>query len=602
MKLTRVTVVALAAITLMVSTRTASARSFTSLSDVQHCVPTAQGVWVATNGGMARVSYSGRVLGSWTKLDGLPGTRISTIVADGTKLIVGGEAGVAVTELVNGKLTVQRRISGANVRSLTRYKNVVYAGTWGKGVMRVDLVHNRLRSVAFAGGRTKFRKRVTTLAVHDNKLLAGTAGSGVFTMTPNGILVPRTDISKTALVWSLMSDGRDLLVGSVDGLHRVTASGTRLLHNADTRALARDGQRIVAASFGSGIRSVLSARTRRLRGAPAKAVFGQAVSVTSHGACVGGKTGLWLRRKSATSWQAARLGGLPANDISTIAADGARLWIGMFDHGVAVMENGVARAVGAGVIDPHVNSIAIEKPGTAQAKVWIATANGLFTVRGKHIVSYKMRDGMPSRMVFSVNALARGGVVAGTPAGAVVIRGKGRPQVVTNKHAVLGNVWAVAEDADGFLWMGTTRGVYRGKVGAKRWQRYTVSTGDLKDDWVMAIATHGRTVFVGTYKGGVARFQLGARKLRATQLGGGWINPSGLRVANGRLYAATMDGPREHTGLVWRVPVRKTLGKDTTLVLPTTKGLWVASRRGLLLKAGFRAKPAVRVPHLTTRF
>jgi len=602
MKLTRVTVVVLAAITLMASTRTASARSFTSLTDVQHCVPTAQGVWVATNGGLARVSYNGQLANAWTKLDGLPGTRISTIIADNGKLIVGGEAGVAVAEMSAGKLVVQRRIKGGIVRSLIRHKNVVYAGTWGKGVMRVDLVHNRLVAVPFAGGRARFRKRVTSLAVHGNQLLAGTAGSGVFKLTPNGILVPRDRINAKALVWSMLSSGKDLLVGSVDGLHRVNAKGSRLLYQGDTRAMAAYRGRVIAASFGSGVRRVLAARTKGLSGAPVAATFSQAIALNSHGSCIGGKSGLWLRKGSAKRWLAARLGGLPANDISTIAVDGARLWIGMFDHGVAVMENGVIRTVGAGVITSHVNRIAVEKPGTAKARVWVATANGLFQIRGKNIISYKQRDGMPSRMVFSVATLRRGGVVAGTPRGAVVIRGKGRPRVVGSKRAVLGNVWAVAEDADGFLWMGTTRGVYRGKIGARRWQRYTQSTNDLKDDWVMAITAAGRSVYVGTYKGGVTKFNLNRRRLKSVQLGGGWINPGGIRVSNGRVFAATMDGPREFTGLVWRVPVRKTLGTDTTLLLPTTKGLWVASRRGLMLKTGYKARAALKMPTIATPF
>lgn len=594
---TRVILPALAATTLLASTRTASARSHTSLSDVVSCVPTAQGVWVGSGGGLARVSYTGSVAGRWTAHDGLPGTRVNAVVPRGSKLIVGAEAGVAVVEPRGARLVVRQRITGANVRALVVHKGAIYAGTWGRGVVRVDLVAGKLVPVPFAGGRALFRKRVTSLIVHRNHLLAATAGSGVFKLTGNGILSPLASVDRKALVWALQSTPDALWWAGVDGLYRVTAAGSRKLYAGDTRGLSRYRKQLWLASFGGGVRRVAAKRTRPAKGLAA--VFAQTVRVNSHGACAGGKRGLWVHSNDKPRWRAANLGGLPANDISAIATDGPRLWIGMFDHGVAVMDRrGAVRAVGAGVIGRHVNAIAVVRPGTSRAVVWVATANGLYRIRGKHIATYKVGDGLPSRMVFSVVTLRSGGIAAATPRGAVIIRGHRRPIVIGSKRAVLGNVWAVAEDVAGYLWLGTTRGVYRGKPGTKHWQRYTVSTGHLKDDWVTAIATERHTVWVGTYNRGVTRFDLHGRTATATQLGGGWINPNGLRVANGRVFAATMDGPKEHNGITWLSPVKRPLGKDTTSVLPTRRGLWVAGRRGLMLQPGYKVRPALSMPRI----
>lgn len=580
MKLTRATVIAtLATATLSVSTRAASARSFTSLGDVQQCVPTTRGVWVASQGGLARVSYDGRVQGVWTRLDGLPGTRVGAILVDGSRLIIGGEAGLAFADHDGHRLSVRRRLASAPVRALLRHQGVVYAGTWGKGVLRVDATG--LRAVGFAGGRARFRERVTSLAVAGGVLLAGSAGSGVLELRADKKLAPRAGVDPAMMVWALAAQGREVFVGGVDGLSRLSPAGrTQVIYAGDTRAIDVSPAGVLIASLGGGVRRVRGARTVALPGAPRAAIFAQAIAVTPRGSCLGTKRGLWVRAPGRAAWRAAALGGLPANDISSVARDGGRLWIGTFDHGLAVLEGGVIRAVGAGVIEPHVNAIAIEHPGSPRARIWVATANGLFALRGRHITSFKPRDGLPSRVVLSVAVLRGGGVVAGTAHGAVLLRG-GRPQVIGSKHMVLGNVWSVAQDAGGTLWLGTTRGVYRGTPG-RTWRRYTVSSGHLRDDWVMAIAASGQSVWVGTYKGGVTRFDLRGRAPAVTQLGGGWINPGGLQVAGGRVYAATMDGPREYTALGWRAAVLLTLGTDTTAVLPVGSTLWIASRRGLL--------------------
>jgi hypothetical protein len=156
-------------------------------------------------------------------------------------------------------------------------------------------------------------------------------------------------------------------------------------------------------------------------------------------------------------------------------------------------------------------------------------------------------------------------------------------------------VWAFAE-AGGSLWLGTTTGVYRGpatgwstKDGAddaaavaERWQRFSVATGHLKDDWVTALAVKDGVVFAGTYNGGITRLDDDGDRIVATQLAGGWINPSGLRWDGDRLLAATMDGLVAGDGAhpTWTT-VHDLPGKDTTAALRIDRTLWVATRRGL---------------------
>jgi hypothetical protein len=133
--------------------------------------------------------------------------------------------------------------------------------------------------------------------------------------------------------------------------------------------------------------------------------------------------------------------------------------------------------------------------------------------------------------------------------------------------------------------MGARRGrrLYYGKDG--RFRRAAVATGELRDDWVTALAVEGSDVFVGTYSGGVTRLRVGTGRLAASHLGGGYVNPGGLTVLGGELLAATMDGlivrPKDDDGAAWRPRPGVSPGRDVTAVRKVGDALWVASRRGI---------------------
>ncbi len=157
-----------------------------------------------------------------------------------------------------------------------------------------------------------------------------------------------------------------------------------------------------------------------------------------------------------------------------------------------------------------------------------------------------------------------------------------------NQGVLVGNVWAVASDGDGYLWLGTTKGLYRGTLGGS-WRRYSLSSNDLRDDWVMAIIISEHSAWVGTYKGGVVRFDWQSNKpgdLTSTFFGDGWVNPGGLTLDGQTLYASTMDGLRrtQLAAANWQRGVAGP-GKDTTAVVPAGAWLWVATRRGLVRHA-----------------
>jgi ligand-binding sensor domain-containing protein len=298
--------------------------------------------------------------------------------------------------------------------------------------------------------------------------------------------------------------------------------------------------------------------------------------------CAGGLDGLWTRRGDAWSHAAPR-GGLPSNDISALAADGDTLWVGTFDHGLATFD-GKRWTTIAGV-DPRIDAIVV-----APDAIWVGTAEGLVALdrTGRIVQQYTRRDGLPGRSVLALARLHDGRIVVGSSNGAAIVDGGHLARIGPRTSAAdkgLGNVWAIAEDRDGSVWLGATTGLYHGpalawsakdggEVGA--WDHRGVATGELRDDWVTAIAVGDDAVWVGTYKGGVARVRNGT-----ASIADGWVNPAGLAIDGDRVLAATMDGLMTIDRNGSSSTISGLPGRDVTAVARIGRTVWVATRRGL---------------------
>jgi hypothetical protein len=265
--------------------------------------------------------------------------------------------------------------------------------------------------------------------------------------------------------------------------------------------------------------------------------------------------------------------------------DGDTLWVGSFDHGLAKLAKGAWTKVESTKLDRRVNAILVEPRANKSSRIWVATANGISIVDGTTVSEITKSEGLPARGALSLARMRDGRILAGTMHGAAILGDGARPIAIGLKQNLeVKNVWAVAEDSEGFLWLGATNGVFRGKPDDSEWTRYSVATKHLRDDWVMAIVPSGDQVFVGTYKGGVTRFAVGGT---ATQLGDGWINPGGLRIEGTTLYASTMTGLRtgDVTGSAWTTTDEFTV-HDTTATARVGAKLFVATRRGIVSPAG----------------
>lgn len=563
----------------------------TDVGEARACRPLAGGgALIGTGGGLIRVDATGAITGTWTASDGLPGTRIDTIAELDDEIWIGTDAGAARITL-NDDLSIERAIrERRSVRAIARVGDTIYLATWDGGVERLAAGATRPTPVKLRTGKaTGARARIAALAVVADTLYAGTA-AGLYRLAHDKLESVTVDgIADGTAIAALHADGDTLWIATAEGLY-ARAADASVTHygGGDLRAIATLDATVVVAGVADGIARADRGRLRALAGVPSELAVAQTVATRDDAICAGGLAGAWLRGSADAPWiHVATPAGPPANDITALATDGDRLWVGTFDHGLAVRDaaTGAWTSITSDQLDDRVNAIALEPRAGHHPRVWVATANGLSAVDGDdptRVTRIGRRDGLPGRGVLALAVLADGRLVAGTSYGAVIIT-DGRPARLGPKDKDLGTVWAVAQDRDGRLWLGTTTGLYRGRDTDDTWDRFSMATGALADDWVTALAVKDDRVVAGTYHGGVTEFTLppdGDGTITSAHLGDGWVNPGGLTFDGDRLLAATMDGLAIRTGSTWTI-ASGLPGRDTTAAVRAGTTLYVATRRGL---------------------
>jgi pimeloyl-ACP methyl ester carboxylesterase len=116
---------------------------------------------------------------------------------------------------------------------------------------------------------------------------------------------------------------------------------------------------------------------------------------------------------------------------------------------------------------------------------------------------------------------------------------------MTQRLAPLG----VAEDAQGDIWLGTTTGLYRGRSDGATWTRYSVATGALKDDWVMALTTDPTNGAVFAAKGVNAAWKT-KPTFYVVAANDRMINPDLERKFAKAMKARTITVPSSHVAML----------------------------------------------------
>jgi ligand-binding sensor domain-containing protein len=517
-------------------------------------------------------------------LHALPGARVEALAPaldrPGEPVFwAGTDAGLARVRWSPGRIEVERVFPGPPVRAVASLGSTVYAGTWESGLWALPAGAKALAVMDPAIAH------ISALAVRKDSLYVGSAGEGLYRLEGDRLAAVPAALP-SPIVWAVAAQGERVFVGTLEGLAVLGEDqppSRRLA--ADVRALGSSAAGLLVGTYGAGVFLVSADGSRRDE--PVSPFIGSVMERDGSG-CAAGPEGLWIRPRGLAAWRRTEWDGPPSNDLSALVRQGRRLVAGTFDQGIGVLEDGRWHPLGDPGIDARINALVADGE-----RLWIATARGLCRLEGGEVRRWTEGEGLPSEDVHALAVLRDGRVVVGTARGAAVIR-NGRVERLAS--AALGPVaiWAVAEQDDGTLWLGTSQGLIT-RSSAGRWRRLSVASGELQDDWVTALATSGPVVWAGTYGGGVTRLHYApGRRLRARSLGGGSVNPGGLRVVGDTLYAATTDGLRARPlqGGGWTSVGDESLPPNITAVTPGQdgeEGLWVASRSGLVLYRSSRA-------------
>jgi ligand-binding sensor domain-containing protein len=555
---------------------------------------------VATAGGLLVVNEEGQTTVTWTRRSGLPATKtyfVTPVVGQPNEYWVGTEGGLVRVAWAQDTLHLRAIHRTAPVRGVLQDGATLWVATWGQGLMRLPSGDSLLEAVPMGEEDPPHTwRRLTAIARHGDTLVVASAGAGLLTVRNDTVVALPLSLP-SPIVWSLTPSSDDSLwVGTLEGLVLVRGQHATTLSNDDVRSVQANGTDVFVATYGNGLKHLerdgSEWRFRSTSSPGTEFPFVTTIGVLNGEKCLGTPDGLWVQSAKASAWRALTLSGPPSNDIAAVAWDGDRLWVGTFDRGLAVYERNQWHDVAADSLSGRINALAIEHTDRGP-RVWVGTARGLVAIHDGKTRRYTRNDGLPSEDIHALTTRRRGGVIAGTSRGAVLVRGE-RVSIVGSKQGLKARVvWAVAEGRDGTLWLGSNQGLFR-RSPTHHWERFSVASGHLSDDWVTALRVHQNRVWVGSYAGGITELEMEENDtVLASHLGGGFINVAGLTLWKGHVLASTMDGllVRKPGKAVWNRNARLGVGRDITATAVSPLGIWVAGRRGL---AFFPGKSALR--------
>ena len=265
--------------------------------------------------------------------------------------------------------------------------------------------------------------------------------------------------------------------------------------------------------------------------------------------------GVWVEGRRLTP-----AGQLCANHVQALAEFRGHVWVGTFDSGLCVLEEGAFRSVPGPF--RMINGL-----HAAGAALWVASAEGLFVTRDGR--TFRREKRLRER---AVNGLAssRRSLFATTPFalyairldGTAVVRRWPRPAGSTALQAVAVSgdaVWLASEDA----------GAIRLRRG--RFETFDRASG-LPSSWAVDVApAPGGGIWVATLRDGALRLGPGGEVLERLAEGS-W----GLRLdtSGDRVLFGTQQGI---AGLDVALPDRR-----VHAFLRTREGLWIGTEGGLL--------------------
>ena len=400
-------------------------------------------------------------------------------------------------------------------------------------------------------------KRVTALAATESGAVWAATPRGLYAVSANGVrpipLAATPCAAEVSMLRALSGDG--VLVGNAAGkLCRFSGGRWETIGPPENRAAiyaalrTRSGEAWLATEDGAWRQTGNSGAWRHYGAGDGLGSAGvTALAEREDGSLIlGTDTGL-------ARWDGARMEAWnpaperPATAVRSLLADrDGNLWIARWPEGLErVAPSGLVARLESG---PLVHSSILELLEDREGNLWLGTSSeGVFLWESAPVVPFNEPEGLDRQVVWSVLEDGAGSVWMGTRRGLRRLDAQGRPAAAP---AALANrrVGALLTGSGGELWVGIATGVARVK-------------GDRVEEWVMEEGPAARVVtalaeraegglWVGTVGRGVYRF-VGGRFSREEGMPAVAVH-SLFRSARGEVWAATTRGAYVLTGGSWR--------------------------------------------------
>ncbi|HEV3201890.1 MAG TPA: hypothetical protein VGZ73_28530 [Bryobacteraceae bacterium] len=394
---------------------------------------------------------------------------------------------------------------------------------------------------------------ITALGGNDGDLWIGTLANGVFHYAGGQLddlrsALPDAQVLSLAIVSGVAYVGTPLgVVEFRDGRRQRT-----LADGFFARALARGGDTLQVGTEDEGIIAV-PLDSRMARRAPSENVR----RTPSEGAApqfpvvrlanlegdlyAAGESAIYRYDPPERQWRSVLDHGtalMADRNVSSLALNGGKLWIGYFDRGLDVVDRGLEHAV------HHeddalfcVNRIVAD----GDARTAVATANGLvlFDAGGKPRQIMGRKDGFLSDHVTDV-AFRDAGMVVATPAGLSFVDAAGVRSLYVFHGLVNNHVYTVAARGSQTV-VGTLGGVSVLDDLTVR-SNYTTANSHLKHNWITALVRVGDEWFAGTYGAGVLRMDPNGEWHSFPDLKDAFVvNPNAMVARGGQVFAGSLD-------------------------------------------------------------
>ena len=247
-----------------------------------------------------------------------------------------------------------------------------------------------------------------------------------------------------------------------------------------------------------------------------------------------------------------------------------------------------------GLSDSYVRTLAPASGGG----VWIGTGRGLNWLRdGQVLASYTNADGLPGDSILSLRTSADGSLLVGTYNNGLLRMRDGKIVAqFSNAKGMPGSdqVRAIAEQADGTLWIGTTRGLVQWRAGQ---YRLFIQANGLPRDFITALhLARDGSLWIGTSDGAAVYRNGHFSMLAIREVNDAKDAFAFAEDADGTLWVAT------DRGLIrWRAGQMHSLGMQQGMPLDTFFSVvddhhgafWLSTNRGVLRVARSQVEAAL---------